>query len=338
MKAEKVRSWLARIVLLLTALVSVLMMVSLFRQDTVKTYSIIYIPKRRESNDFWSYVQAGAKTAARENNVSLTILSPEQESDIQGQRELILEAIAAKPDVIALAPSSETELDDVIGQIRAARIPLVYIDSETGKDLADVIVATDNVTAGSKMAVPILPFLDSSSQIGIVSHVQGVSTAEERIAGIKKGLGPYADRIVGTVYSNSDQEAAYRETAQLLRDNPGLGFLLCTNEDASVGAIRAVTDLGYAEKIRMVGFDNSAEEIKYLERGGFEALVVQRAFSMGYLGIEKALELAKGRKPAHRTDSGSSLITQSNMYRDENQELLFPFYPQEYNRQAAETE
>lgn len=338
MKAEKVRSRLAGAVLLLLILGSALLILVLFRQDAEKPCRIVYIPKRKESNDFWSYVAAGARTAARENNCSLSIMSPEKESDIQEQKDLILKAVAEKPDVIALAPSSETEIDDAIEKIRAAHIPLVYIDSETVKDLADVVVATDNVTAGSKMAVPLLPYLNENSKIGIVSHVRGASTAEERIEGIKKGLGRFADRIVETVYCNSDPELAYRETASLVRENPDLGFLLCTNEDASTGAIRAVTDLGYGGKIRMVGFDNSMEEIEYLERGDFEALVVQRAYSMGYLGIEKALELAKGRKPLHRTDSGSSLITQSNMYRDENQELLFPFYPQEYSSQANRTE
>ena len=39
-----------------------------------------------------------------------------------------------------------------------------------------------------------------------------------------------------------------------------------------------------------------------------------------------AAELARGKTVDHETDSGSALVTRDNMYTEENQEILFPFY------------
>ncbi len=52
---------------------------------------------------------------------------------------------------------------------------------------------------------------------------------------------------------------------------------------------------------------------------------MQKPFNMGYLGVEKAVQLLEGVQTERNIDSGSKLITQENMYTDENQKLLFPF-------------
>ena len=75
----------------------------------------------------------------------------------------------------------------------------------------------------------------------------------------------------------------------------------------------------------MVGFDSSIEEIQYLESGIFEAIVVQKPFNMGYLGVEQAINVLTNREVEHDVDSGSEMITQENLYEEENQRLLYPF-------------
>lgn len=76
----------------------------------------------------------------------------------------------------------------------------------------------------------------------------------------------------------------------------------------------------------MAGFDSSIEEIRLLEEGVFDAIVIQKPFNMGYLGIETAVKAARGKEVAPYVDSGSELITKENMYTEENQKLLFPFF------------
>ena len=112
----------------------------------------------------------------------------------------------------------------------------------------------------------------------------------------------------------------------MLAEYPDMNMIAGLNEYSSVGAAKAVKDMGLADQIRMVGFDSSIEEIQLLEEGIFDAIVIQKAFNMGYLTIEKAILAAKGEPIPEQVDSGSELVTKENMYTEENQKLLFPFF------------
>ena len=302
------------------------MLLTIGRTSDKSTY-IIYIPKViDENNDFWTSVLKGAETAAKENNVKLEIIAPADETDIEMQKRMIQEAIDKHPNAIAVSPSSQTECLGVLQKVLEAGIKLIYIDSATEEEIEDAKVSTDNVAAGRKMAEPMLPTMTLNSKIAIVNFVKESSTAIDREKGFREGLGKYESQIVDVVYSNSEYTTGYDVTMKMLQERNDIDYLACLNEYSAVGAARAVKELGLQHKICVVGFDNSTEEIQQLEEGVFSAIVVQKAFSMGYLGIENAVKVIKGEPIEHYTDSGSVLITKENMYDEANQELLFPFY------------
>lgn len=312
-----------------------IMLVSMFvaalflsKRDTHDTgYRMIMIPKVEDmSSDFWRSLIDGAKMAAEEYNVEIEVMAPVSEEDFEAQKKLVHEAIDMNPEAILLAPSSYTALTDVAKMVKEAGIKLVLIDSFLDQSIEDVAISTDNYQAGSKMGEFVKGRIDKNSRIGIVSHVQGSSTAIQREAGLRDSLGEFEKNIVSTVFCDSDYDKAYKLTEEMLRENPDINVIFGLNEYSAVGAARAVRDLGLKGKIQMVGFDSSIEEIQLLEAGIFSAIVIQKPFSMGYLGVEKAVKLMWGESIPVKVDSGSELITKENMYSDESQKLLFPFW------------
>ncbi|MDO4284016.1 MAG: substrate-binding domain-containing protein [Eubacteriales bacterium] len=331
MEHSKARNRMIGTVLGICGLIAVALSVGiLFSRSADESFYIIYITKTRtSSNDFWAAIRKGADTAARENSVTLEVMMPHDEMQIEEQNGMIREAVAKRPNAIVVTPSSETETLEALQEVRNAGIPLVFIDSMTEEAIADAVVATDNMEAGKKVAEAMRQTLTREDRIAIVNHVQGSSTAREREAGLREGLAGYAGQIVATVYSNSSADTGAEVTKQLLREHPEITYLACMNEDSTVGAARAVKELGLEEQITMVGFDNAMETIQDLEAGVFSAIVVQKAFTMGYFGIENAVRLVRGEAVPYYTDSGSVLVTKETMYTEENEELLFPFYGQE---------
>jgi ribose transport system substrate-binding protein len=73
-----------------------------------------------------------------------------------------------------------------------------------------------------------------------------------------------------------------------------------------------------------VGFDNSREEIEYLEDGVVQALVVQKPFNMGYLGVKTLIEILRGEEVPEVIHTESVLVRKEDMFTPENQKLLFP--------------
>lgn len=296
---------------------------------------IICIPKIiDESNDFWSALMEGANMAAEEYDVILTVIAPDSEEEYEKQNQMILNAIEEKPDAIVLAPADYTETTMIAEKIKQQGIKLILIDSAMNEPIEDTIIATDNFQAGVKMGKLMKEMIQEGSSIAIVSHVKGSSTAIERENGLRYALGEDKERIVTVVYCDSDYEKAYHLTLQLLEEYPEVDIVAGLNEYSAVGAARAIKEKGAQDTIRVVGFDNSSEEIQLLEEGVFEGIVVQKSFNMGYLGVETAVKVIKGERIPPKIDSGSELITKENMYTEENQKLLFPFWGNQPNTET----
>ena len=289
--------------------------------------SLIYIPKiKDDTNDFWSSLISGCKMAAEEYGSKLEIMAPDKEENIEEQNRLLKAAIEKEPDAILFSPSSMSASDKLLKEAKEKGIRITYIDSYTEEELQDLTVATDNVEAGRRLGEYARTLLDKDSRLAIVSHVKGVSTAVEREQGFREGLGDYAKNIVDVVYCNSLFEKSYELTNELMEKYPDLEMIAGMNEYSAVGVGRAVSDAGAKDRIAVVGVDCSQEAINLMEMGVYKGIIVQKAFRMGYMGVEETIHMLNGDAVAKNIDSGCELVTPDNMYDSDIERLIFPFY------------
>ena len=289
--------------------------------------SLIYIPKiKDDTNDFWSSLISGCKMAAEEYGSKLEIMAPDKEENIEEQNRLLKAAIEKEPDAILFSPSSMSASDKLLKKAKEKGIRITYIDSYTEEELQDLTVATDNVEAGRRLGEYARTLLDKDSRLAIVSHVKGVSTAVEREQGFREGLGDYAKYIVEVVYCNSLFEKSYELTNELMKKYPDLEMIAGMNEYSAVGVGRAVSDAGAKDRIAVVGVDCSQEAINLMEMGVYKGIIVQKAFRMGYMGVEETIHMLNGDSVAKNIDSGCELVTPDNMYDSDIERLIFPFY------------
>lgn len=308
-----------------------ILMVSIKNSKNRNQLEIIYISKSvDEKNEFWMALISGAKMAAKEYSANLTVVAPRHESDYEEQNKLIKDAINKNPDAILLSPSSYTETIEMVEEIKRKGIKLILIDSTINSNVADCIVSTGNFIAGEKMGSYMKSLISNDTKIAVVSHVKQSSTAIEREQGLRSGLGEYEDRILDVVFCESKYDKAYNLTKQLLKDNPDTDMIAALNEYSSVGAAKAVKELKLEKEILVIGFDNSIEEVKLLEEGVLNGIVIQKPFNMGYFGVEQAVKIIKGEKYTEYLDCGSELITKEYMYTEENEKMLFPFIGRQF--------
>ena len=307
---------------------SVVIFIGLLKPEATQTRkcSLIYIPKiRDDTNDFWTSVISGCRMAAEEYESELEIMAPDKEENVEEQNRLLRAAIEKKPDAILFSPSSMNASDELLKEAKDKGIHITYIDSYTKEDLQDLTDATDNVNAGRMMGEYARTLLDKDSKIAIVSHVKGVSTAVEREQGFREGLGDYAENIVETVYCNSLYEKSYELAQKLMEKYPDLEMIAGMNEYSAVGVGRAVSDAGVKDRIDVVGVDCSQEAINLMEMGVYKGIIVQKAFRMGYIGVEETIHMLNGDAVEKNIDSGCELVTPENMYDSDIERLIFPF-------------
>ena len=176
-----------------------------------------------------------------------------------------------------------------------------------------------------KETYPLPPY---STVIGMIHAACGFKRYHRMklsIQGFREGLGDYADNIVDIVYCNSLYEKSYELAQELMRKYPDLELIAGMNEYSAVGVGRAVSDAGAKDKIAVVGVDCSQEAINLMEMGVYKGIIVQKAFRMGYIGVEETIHMLNGDAVEKNIDSGCELVTPENMYNSDIERLIFPF-------------
>ncbi|MEF2964263.1 substrate-binding domain-containing protein [Paenibacillus sp. M1] len=281
---------------------------------------------KMDRGDYWNTIKMGAEVAAKEFNVKLNFLAPDNENDYKEQIGLMEESISRRPDAIVLAASDYEALGQVTDRTSYYDIPVISMDSEVASTKVKTYVGTNNYEAGQKAAERLVELTGEQASIGIVNFVKGARNADQREEGFLDYTARFPGiRVVDILYCGSDEALAYRLTREMLLKYPDLDGLVSLSAESSIGAGRAVEFMGYGGKIKMIAFDNPPEMLELLQEETVQAMVVQNPFNNGYMAVSAAVKAARGERLEDKIQTGIKLIDLDNMLWPENQKLLFPF-------------
>lgn len=291
-----------------------------------KNGSIIVILKTTNIGmAFWQTVNAGIHAAAKEFDVRTAIRGPLSETDHDEQIRLLEQAIAEQPRAIILAASNDRKLEPAVRQAVKAGIPLVCIDSGRLSQISRHAIAHDNIGAGKQAGLALRSETGGHGAYALIGSKQGVAESDEREQGILQSLSVFPEmEYLDTVYSQGDETIAYEAMRDLLERHPDMNGVVTLSEADTLGAAKLLKERALTERIKLIGFDSSIHEIMLLEEGAIHALVVQRPFNLGYLGVKTAVQILTGENASAKVDIDSRVITRANMHAPENQRLLFP--------------
>ena len=292
---------------------------------TERKYAVDVIVKKADA-DFWKVVQMGTEAAGREFGITVNFTGPADEKDIDGQIKMVDTAITRKVDAIVLAASDYTQLADAVDRTVEANIPVIIIDSDVQSDRTSCFIGTDNVDAGRKLGETLVDKVGDNCKIAVMGFIKGAATSDQREEGLMKVVAEHPGiNVLSMMYCKSDEDIAKAQTMDIISINPDIDAIVCLNAYGTEGTALAIDELELSGKVKIIGFDSTPEEIRYLEKGVIQALVVQNPYSMGYLGVKHALDAIQGKTVPKSVDTGASVVDRENMYQPENQKLLFPF-------------
>lgn len=278
--------------------------------------------------EFWKSITDGIEAASKDFNIDYTIIGAEEESDIEGNAQAVLEAITMAPDAIVMTAADYQLLEPYAKAVADSGILLLTMDCDVAGGYSRCFVATDNVMLGRLMGEEMAKRVPPDGKVGIIGHVKGTDSGIGRVTGAVETLSKPLDRVIEPVYCDNHAEESMRLTKKIIEENPDLTGLIGTNELSALGVAMAVEELGLKDKITVVTCDNSSKQITYLEQGVIDVTLSQRPFNMGYFSARAAVELLEGKNNSEIPDfidTGCEVITRENMFSMENQKLLFPF-------------
>ena len=205
------------------------------------------------ANPFFACVQRGVEEVARERGV-LTFAGS---SDGQPERErLLAEAFGSRGvDGLIIAPAASDH--SFLLRDRAAGMAVVFVD-RPGRFIDADAVLSDNF-AGAAQAVDHL-VAAGHRRIAFLGNRPDLYTASERLRGFESALARHRlARSAGDVrFTSAGAADGYSLARGLLRgENPPTAIFASENF-MTIGAVRALHDLGLQRSVALVGFDDVA--------------------------------------------------------------------------------
>jgi len=262
---------------------------------------------------FYVTMNDGAQAMAKKLGVKVTWQGPAT-FEAAPQITILDAVLASKPSFLVVAPTDVNALINPIKQFNKAKIPVMTVDTDVNAKSVRLGNITSNNRLGGTLAAQFLAKAGSKT-VAYIGEQRGVFTTDERWRGfeaaIKKAKGV---KYVGPQFGADDPNTATSIVNALLVRYPKLDGIFASDTAYGAGAATAVQNAHKAGKIKVVAFDAEPDEVTALKRGLIQALIVQKAYSMGQLAVKYAYNyLTKGTRPPAKTTPSYVIATKKNI-------------------------
>lgn len=274
----------------------------------------IYFPiiAKGFSHQFWQAVKAGAESAAKANNVTITFEAPNTEAEIDKQTDMLNAAIAKKPQGLGFAALDSKAQVPSLQKAADAGIPIVAFDSGVDSDLPLATCTTDNVNAAGAAADKLAEAIGGEGEVAAQIHDQTSATGIGRRDGFVNRIKEKYPKItiVDIKYAN-DALKATDDIKATLQAYPNLKGIFASNEGTAIGLATAIKESG--AKIVGVGYDSGKTQKDAIMDGTLIGSVSQNPVGIGECVVNALAKAIKGEKLEKVLDTGYVWYDKTNI-------------------------
>lgn len=296
------------------------------------------------------------------DKVKVTYNAPDNADNVDDQVNLLDEELDRYPAAIGISIVDLQACQVQFDLATDSEIPVVTFDSGSDYQGVAADVSTDNEAAGKEAAEKLAEAMgdtgeialfiqDSKSQAALarekavtdeltanhpnisvvnVYHMDELTTMQKTIADeINAGTYRPADselpdgvlteeKAVTADSITEDQVVDY-----ILAKHPNITGCFAANGDAVKLAVDGLERNKMEKKVKVVGFDANADEIKDLQDGKVDGLIVQNPFGMGYATVIAAARASLDMGNEAVVNTGYTWVTKENLKTEEVQKILY---------------
>lgn len=248
-----------------------------------------------KTNPYWLSIKEGAERAARERGAVVEFLGPTTASTEEGLK-LFDMATSAKVSGIITYVQEEGKYKKKINDAIEKGIPVVTIDSDEEDSNRLTYVGTDNILAGQVAGKEMVKEIGNEGNVAIVMGGKNVKNQKERVEGFSSYIASNSNlKVVDVDSSDAMLLEAEIITRKILNRNNKIDALFCVSAFDGIGAAKAIKDLNYTNKVKIICFDDLDDTLRNIRNGLVSATIVQRSDEMGYRAVNRIMDKIEGK-------------------------------------------
>jgi ribose transport system substrate-binding protein len=276
------------------------------------TFAMVQI---NEQALFFNQMMTGAQQAAKAAGVSLVVFNANDEPT--AENNAIEAYIQQKVQGIIVDAIDVNGIMPAVQEAAAANIPVVAVDAVLPKGPQITQIGVDNTKAGKLLADVFLPYvkahLDGKARIGVVGALNSFIQNQRQKGFMDAVMGTPGISSVGVVDGRNVQDTALSVAETLLTANPEMNVIYATGEPALLGAIAAVQSQGVQDRVKIFGWDLTAQAIQAMDAGFVIAVVQQDPSGMGAASVNALVAKMKGQPVPPSTPVPVTIVTSANV-------------------------
>nr|WP_304214866.1 sugar-binding protein [Fredinandcohnia onubensis] len=280
-------------------------------EASLPTYHFVLIVEEME-HEYWQLIGEGAKNAGQKYGVVVEYIGPER-SNTEEQLKLFDKAIKSKVDGIIVQGLNE-HFTDMINKAERQNIPVVTIDTDSPESMRHAYIGSDNYMAGQLAGKALVEDTNGVANVGIITgsldnphhleRVEGFKDVVEQVEGIE---------IVAVEESKITRVEVEEKAYNILTEHENITAFFGTSSYNGIGIVSAANSLQKENDMYVITFDTIDENMELLKNGEIEAIVEQHPLEMGYLSVERMVDIMNGKQFKEITHTNSSIINKSTL-------------------------
>lgn len=261
-----------------------------------------------QNNPFFVTLAEGAKKAAKQAGVPLTVV--DASDDATKQVSDIEDLVSKNVSVLIVNP---VDSDAVTGAVEAAiakGVRVISVDRVVNGVDIDCQIASDNV-AGAELATQyIVDTLGENVKTAELVGTSGASASIDR----SQGFHNIADKklkVVASQTADFDRTQGMTVMENMLQADSSIQAVFAGNDEMALGAVEAIS--GAKKDVLVVGFDATDDAIEAIKQGRMGATIAQQPALIGSTAVENAIRLTKGESIPKEIPVEVTLITKDNV-------------------------
>jgi len=274
---------------------------------------------------FIGMVRAIEAAAAEYGNIR-TIVA-DAEGDVAAVDAAIEDLIAQRVDGLIMNISPIETLPGPMEAINEAGIPVVLVNRRFRGTGYDSWVGVDNQSTGAGIGEVIVDTMRGRGNLLMIRGGPEDNTiGNARRDGVLSQVEPTNIEVLfGPEFGGWTEDGGFSLMEDMLAKHPEIDAVFAENDSMALGALKAITDAGRADDIKIFGFDGQRAALQLISEGtNFIATGLNSPTLIGQMGFNHLMAVIAGAERINiDTVFPVTVITQDNVMQYYNPESVF---------------
>ena len=282
-----------------------------------------YFIAQNSVDPFWNEVMQGVEKSAKDNNVVVEFNVPRFNNPEEELKFMDIAVISKVDGIITHAPSG-IGFTDAIDKAYDHGIPVITVENDDSESKRYAFAGTNSFELGKEAAKLLIKATNAKANVAVISNGDLQQDAIEhnlKMNGFISTLKEYPEMIIVKTYTSQMGILSAEEITQTIIDSDdNINAIFTFSSADTLGSAQLIVDRSRVGKIILVGYGNSEEIVRYIDKEIIYGTIASDPYKMGYESVKALVDVKDGKSIPSFIDTQVRIITKKNLSKDEKVE------------------